>query len=104
MASRYRTPPESIDKVVGDLKARVEKLERLPRAPQTAVDNAYFRIVNGALRVYDSTGLLVVEVGKTQDGRIGVRVNDSAGEVVMLTQTGPEARNISGTVVAMNVP
>jgi hypothetical protein len=107
---RYRQPPASADKYISQQTERIAKLERLPRATTTSVDSANFVIRDGCLQVFDSAGHLIVEIGKTSDGRYGLRVNDTTGAPQVRAgqlaspQYGVEAPNGSGVLTQITVP
>lgn len=99
---------------IADMSARqgqrISRMERLPRGRTTAVDAANFEIKDGALIIYDGAGNVIVEIGKTSDGRYGLRVNDTTGAAqvragqLASTDFGVEAPNGAGVLTVMNVP
>jgi len=70
---RYRTDDNTdlLDKIV-QLEERIERMERTPSIPFTAIDK-------GALTIKDGSNRTIIELGTTSDGRVGLRINDTAG-------------------------
>lgn len=76
---RYRREPADLVQRVIDLEARLSRLERTPKLGTSAIDSGGLTINEGALRIQDASGNVIIELGKTSDGRYGLRVNNAGG-------------------------
>lgn len=69
---------------------------------------ANIRVLNGRLEVVDAIGNTILEIGKTSDGRYGLRVNDSLGAAQVRAGElasggyGMEAVNNAGDLVSLS--
>lgn len=84
---RYRQQQPDLVAALADLKDRVSKLERISQIGTTAIDYGSLMVGNGNIVVgnngeviiKDNSGNTIIELGKTSDGRYGLRVNDTSG-------------------------
>lgn len=102
--NKYRTGEESTDLLerIVRLEERIKHLESGNRIGLTAVDEGGIDVNDGSIRIKDTTGNVIVEIGQNSDGTIGLEVFDSAGnDIIQLGRTadsryGLRVNNTSG--------
>ena len=99
---RYRTDEAGdLATIVSKLESRISKLER-------SIQLGNSEVVEGALVVKDALGNVLVELGKTSEGKFGLLVNDNTGATrlrlgeLQSSEYGVETINVTGAKVSLS--
>lgn len=83
--SKYRQEmPDIVDRMIA-LERRLSILERTPQIGATTIDKGDLVVKSGGIKVLDSNGDTVVEIGPLSDGGYGVSSINDVGQLVQLS-------------------